>query len=347
LESQGNAHSSEELDAVMRLRSRVASPVARGSECPGENEWPLVAAGIKDREQAELLLRHAAACDHCGPLLRQSVEDFSDDLTPEEETMLARLESSQAKWQERTAGKLSKSPRRWSLGAWFRAQLVPAHGIRTWAYAGGLALLAAVSYRGLLLVQQPAIGDLLATAYTEQRTLDLRIPGAAHGPVRLVRGSADRSRLDRPRALLQGEARIARELAKAPASPTWLQAMGRADVLDWNYEAAISSLQRALSIQPDSPSLMIDLASAYFERAEANNRMTDYAAAVELLNRVIKASPDDPVALFNRAVVEERMHCYDQAIQDWQRYLRVDSGSAWTAEARKRLADVEQSKNRQ
>jgi tetratricopeptide (TPR) repeat protein len=69
--------------------------------------------------------------------------------------------------------------------------------------------------------------------------------------------------------------------------------------------------------------------------------MADYAAAVELLNRALKASPDDPVALFNRAVVNERMHLYDQAIQDWQRYLRVDSGSAWTSEAKKRLADLQ------
>jgi tetratricopeptide (TPR) repeat protein len=91
---------------------------------------------------------------------------------------------------------------------------------------------------------------------------------------------------------------------------------------------------------------MTDLASAYFERAEANNRMTDYAAAVELLNRALKASPDDPVMLFNRAVVEERMHLYDLAIQDWQRYLRVDSGSGWTVEAKKRLADVERAKER-
>src|SRR6266478_9250479 len=273
----------------MRLRSSPIAAVARGSECPGESEWPLVAAGVKEKEQAEVLLRHAAVCDHCGPLLRQCVEDFSDDLTAEEETMLAGLESSQAGWQERAAGKLAgKCPQRRSLGAWLRAQLLPAYGIPKWAYAGGLALLAAVSFWGLLRVQQPAIGDLLATAYTEQRTIELRIPGAAYGPVRLVRGSADRSRLDRPQALLEGEARIARELAKAPASPTWLQAMGRADLLDWNYEAAIASLQRALNIQPDSPSLMTDLASAYFERAEANNRMTDYAAAVELLNRALK-----------------------------------------------------------
>jgi hypothetical protein len=35
------------------------------------------------------------------------------------------------------------------------------------------------------------------------------------------------------------------------------------------------------------------------------------------------------------------MHLYGRAIEDWQRYLRVDSGSSWTAEARKRLADVQ------
>jgi hypothetical protein len=75
----------------------------RGSECPPDSEWPLVAAGLKEMQRAEVLLRHAAACDHCGPLLRQAVEDFSDDLTAEEETMLTRLETSQPGWQERMA----------------------------------------------------------------------------------------------------------------------------------------------------------------------------------------------------------------------------------------------------
>src|SRR5713101_5427771 len=93
LESSGDAHlSSDELDAVMRLK---IPPVARGLECPEDGEWPMVAAGLREGGQAETLLRHAAICDHCGPLLRQVTSDFTGDVTAEEEAMLTRLESSQ------------------------------------------------------------------------------------------------------------------------------------------------------------------------------------------------------------------------------------------------------------
>jgi tetratricopeptide (TPR) repeat protein len=221
---------------------------------------------------------------------------------------------------------------------------MPALRVPGWAYAGGPVVLAALSFWGLFYSHQWPIDELIASAYTEQRTMELRIPKAAYGPVRLIRGSANRSRLERPRALLEGEARIARELAKDPTNPALLQAMGRTDLLDWNYDAAIASFEQALKARPDSPSLMTDLASAYFERVEANHQATGYGAAAEFLSRALRASRDDPVALFNRAIVYERMRLYDQAIEDWQRYLRVDPDGSWTSEATKRAADVEQSK---
>src|SRR2546425_1140105 len=122
------------------VEMRVGRPVARASECPRESEWPLVAAGLKEKEQAGALLRHAALCDHCGPLLRQSVEDFSEDLTAEEETMLAGLETSQARWQRGMAAKLSSPRRSWSIGAWLGEHLPPVPAIPRWAFAGGLSL---------------------------------------------------------------------------------------------------------------------------------------------------------------------------------------------------------------
>jgi tetratricopeptide (TPR) repeat protein len=265
-------------------------------------------------------------------------------LTAEEETALGGFESCQAGWQERMAAKLANPRRTGGIGAWLRERLFPTPRVPGWAYGAGLASLAAASFLGLVFFQQRPIDDLLATAYTEQRTLELRIPKAAYGPVRLVRGSGDRSRLDRPAALLEGEARIAREVEKEPASPALLQAMGRANLLAWNYEAAIASFEQALKLQPDSPSLLTDLASAYFERDEANPNAAGHVPAADLLSKALKAAPDDPVALFNRAIVYERMHRYDQSIEDWQHYLRVDPGSSWTPEARTRLADVEKSK---
>ena len=185
---------------------------------------------------------------------------------------------------------------------------------------------------------QPSIESLLATAYTDRRTFELRIPFAQYGPLRLQRRSKDRSRLDRPQILIDAELRIARELVKNPNNSRWLQARGRVELLDRRFDSAIDDLQQCFTLQPDSPLLMTDLASAYFERGEANESMADYTAALELEIRALKIMPDDPVALFNRAIVYERLHLYNQAIEDWRHYLRVDHNSTWLLEARQRLA---------
>ena len=107
------------------MQRKVDPPAARGSECPGESEWPMVAAGLRKGYQAETLLWHAAMCDHCGPLLRQSVADFSGDTTAEEESMLTRLESSQPQWQQRMAARLAKQQERGGVIAWLSKHLLP------------------------------------------------------------------------------------------------------------------------------------------------------------------------------------------------------------------------------
>src|SRR5262249_9016494 len=156
----------------------------------------------------------------------------------------------------------------------------------------------------LLRTRRPPIDDLLAAAYTEQRTFELRIPRAAYAPVRLTRGNG--SQFDFPPALLEGEVRIARELPKDPGNVALLQAKARADLLKWSYDGAIAALERARKIQPASPSLLTDLASAYFERAEAEHRGGQYAAALALLDKALDAQPNDPVTLFNRAILHDR-----------------------------------------
>ena len=58
--------------------------------------------------------------------------------------------------------------------------------------------------------------DLLAQAYSEQRTIELRIPLARHAPVRVERSEGGRSRLNAPAALLDVEARAKRRLSPLP-----------------------------------------------------------------------------------------------------------------------------------
>ncbi|MGB8012437.1 MAG: CHAT domain-containing protein [Terriglobales bacterium] len=150
------------------------------------------------------------------------------------------------------------------------------------------------------------------------------------------------SNIDRPESLLKAEALIGENLRRNPNSPTWLQAKARADLLDDNYDSAITTLQRALDVQPDSPSLLTDLGSAYFLRAESVARPIDYGNAVEALSKALAKSPDDPIALFNRAIACERMFLYAQAADDWEHYLRIDPQGGWSDEARRHLAAVKQ-----
>ena len=320
---------------------------ARTPGCPQESEWPKLAAGLIRDNQAGELLRHASACDHCGPLLRQSLEDFAEEVTPAEQEFLAGLESARPESQELLATRLARATppndiQDWlrRILAWLRRPLFPRVPVPAWAYTAAGVLLAAFVF---IMTLPPPVEELLAAAFTSQRNLEPRIPDAAYGPVRVVKGSAGVSRLDRPPALLQGEAMIARQLAKNPDDPRWLQARGLAELLDRDFDSAIADFQRSLTLQPGSLRLMIQLACAHFQRAEAGNSQPDYRTALDLLNRALKISPDDPVALFNRSIVYQRMHLQNQAIEDWRHYLRVDPNSKWADEAKKRLADVEQS----
>jgi CHAT domain-containing protein/Tfp pilus assembly protein PilF len=182
----------------------------------------------------------------------------------------------------------------------------------------------------------PSAEQLLAQAYTEQRTLEVRIPGAKYAPMQAERGTGH-SDFDKPTSLLKAKDLIGEALTKNPNDPKWLQARARAELLDGNYESAIKSLQRALETQPDSPSLLTDLGSAYFVRAESANRPVDYGRAIDSFGKALAKSPDDPVSLFNQALACERMFLYTQAVDDWEHYLRVDPQGEWSDDARRRL----------
>jgi CHAT domain-containing protein len=331
-------------EAARMNKLKVEGAVVRGSDCPPESTWLEVAAGTMPSGETAKYLEHVAVCDYCGKLMRRTAEDFADELTPGEETILASLQSTRPAWQERMARQMATESRPHGILERLSKAVAAFFKWPNWTLAATAAAVILSIGVGIQLLRPASATQLLAKAYTEQRSLELRFPGAGYAPMRVQKGGGDRSRLDRPPALLDAEAKIARELAAHPEATDWLQAKGRADLLDWNYEAAIKSFKRALEAEPDSPALQADLAAAYFERAEAADRAIDYGTTIELLAKALKARPDDPVMLFNYAVVLEKMFVYQQAIETWRHYLRVDSKSDWAAEARKRLAELEQKK---
>jgi CHAT domain-containing protein len=186
-----------------------------------------------------------------------------------------------------------------------------------------------------------SIDSLVATAYSEHRTLDLRIPRSQRSELRITRGQ-DIYPTGRPQSLLEAEVAIARGLRAKPDDPVLLVERGNADLLEWSYEAAISDMQQALDTEARSPVVLNGLATAYFERAEAENRFVDYATAYDLQSRALRQSPEDTVILFNRAITAARLFLFDQSIEDFRRYLTLEPSQKWATEAAQRLSDIKE-----
>jgi CHAT domain-containing protein/tetratricopeptide (TPR) repeat protein len=324
------------------LRMGGSSDMPSGSNCVADTEWLNVAAGLLPEAKTRELMKHAAQCGHCGPLLRTAVETLSDEATPDEETLVTSLRSARPEWQGRMAETLRATakprPTKEKRTSWLG-------GFSSWRQSAfvvaTVALIVAAGWFGARMLYPRSPEKLLAQAYTERRTLEVRVPGAKYAPLRVERSNGG-SDVDKPESLLKAEELIGENLRKLPNDPTWLQAKARADLLDGNYDSAIKTLQRALEAQPDSPQLLADLGAAYFVRARSAERPIDYGNAIDSLGKALAKSPDDPVALFNRALACEQMFLYTQAVDDWEHYLRLDPQGEWADEARRRLTALKQ-----
>ena len=303
--------------------------------CPPPTELASLAAGLTEAGRSDALLTHASKCDACGAILHALVEDFSQETTAAESQVLEGLESERPAWHRRVARRMAEESR--------RGRVMPMPSSKWLAAAAAVFLAVSAGWWSWdhWIANDPV--RLIARAYTQQRPFDFRIPNADHAPVRIERGSAGSS-FQRPAALLEAQGRIARELEKDPGSVKWLELRARAEMLDWAPETAIATLQRALERRPDDAVLLADLGVAYALRAEVQNRDVNYGYAIEYLERSLKAKPNVPETIFNRAVVFEQMFLYDDAIREWRHYLELDPAGAWRQEAKRRLADLEQKK---
>ena len=156
-------------------------------DCPPEKELVELAAGILEPERTKELLDHVTSCDFCGPFLKQAVEDFDEHISSEESALLAALQSGTKSWQDNLAAKLSGTTR--SSASSQSARPISAVlsmnflGWTRWILAGAAVFLVAISSWWLLHDRELRhVNSLIAQAYTERRTIELRLPGAAYAP---------------------------------------------------------------------------------------------------------------------------------------------------------------------
>lgn len=309
--------------------------------CPDSGTWGELACGIIAQKEAAQYLEHAASCSSCIEELLYALDALgSNEGVPDE--FRQSLTTATADWQKRFAAKMAGGQT--SVRSVSQPVPVPRRSSRPafplWAYAGLAAVVTLAVGLGLYRWMQGKSSEtLIREAYAQQRTVEMRLPGAGYGPVRVQR-AANQSQISSPRALLEAEVLIKRGLEKRPDDAALLQQEAEADLLNWNYQPALETLNRASRLKPNSFELLVDTATAYFERAEATANPADYEAGLQLLSDAIRLRPDDAAALFNRAILYERLYFYNRAIADWEQFLKIEKDPGWRKEAEQRLSDL-------
>ena len=322
-------------------------------ECPGDSEIQEVAAGVASPDSTAQILQHAAQCDHCGPLLNQYLEIFSEKSSPELDALIDHLPSSKKGWEKAKAREIVRQipnrnpapPRWWPV-------------LRPRILAGAASLAA-------LVIAMPIFGpDMLeawqikttktqvAAAYAENRVIPMRFIGAPYAPLQQggKMGPADGSdELKRPE-LLRAEGKLADKEAAGKLSSKWLQLRGEILILKnpANVGNAEEALNEAKAKGLNDISLEIDLAISYFEadvRADSKHKIPDVSRSINLLTQVL-ANPkltqeQKSVAWFNLAIAYKTSNMLDRAERAWKQYLEIDPNGPWAYEARANLKEVQ------
>ena len=317
--------------------------------CPAEETLQELAAGIAPSEMVEATSEHAAHCDFCGPLLARYMREFSDSLEEEDAALLAQLKSSKPGWQKKFVRKhikVAEEKRGWSLFSGFWPKLATA-GVAAVAVAFG-------TYTFFHHDDLSQAQSLVAAAYGERRTIEMRLPSAPHSdfnPIPVVKGPNDGGDWKSvPASLVEAEALLKQKNASGDLGPQWLQVEGRIDLLQGSsrsIDEAVDAFEKALARNPDNLGLKVDLATAYFEKEmRADHDRPVLVKTIDLLNDVLKNSQPDAslqaAALFDLAIAYEKTELRDLAVNTWKQYLQVDGTSDWAREARKHLESLNQ-----
>jgi hypothetical protein len=205
-----------------------------------------------------------------------------------------------------------------------------------WAFApAATAACAAIAF-SVWFTQRDTpekVEKLLAQAYTEQRTMEMRWPGAEWGPMRVTRGPED-SRFTKSANLLKAEQTIRKY--RTVDSKEWVRPAALAEILEDRPASAIEWLREALVTQPNSSIFKLDLAIAYAQQSAISADPKYRATAIELFNDILKSTPNSQEALFNLALMYTNAAMWGQAVTAWDNYLRVDPGSSWAQEAKQK-----------
>ncbi|MGC2696418.1 MAG: tetratricopeptide repeat protein [Candidatus Angelobacter sp.] len=313
------------------------------SNCPSEEDLRNLAAGLYPGPKAAQLKAHAATCHRCGPLLQEYTEDFSDESSPEEQAFLNQLRTASPEFRQQKAREMFE--REILKKNSVTPEPVPATDGRSffswkWIMVPALPAVALIAV-GIWYLQRDTpekVEALLAQAYTEQRTLEMRWPGATWAPVRENRGAENPSS-SHPDSWREA-AKIIRN-HKSSQQSAWKRASAEAEMLAGNYRVAVTTLSEALQANPESVPLLLDAAIFSFEIGRRKDSRQDIDRSITIFNEILKNHPENHEALFDLGIAYTEIKAWPQAAEVWHQYLRRDPDGPWAVEAKQKLALAE------
>ena len=194
-----------------------------------------------------------------------------------------------------------------------------------WLFAmvavAAVLLLGVVSVRALLdrVTQPKSASEIVQLLLAQHRPFEARLANEPHLPILRTRGTDD------PVAY----GLIAGEMTRLSADS---HEMGRFYLLQKDFAHAIPYLEIASREVGAGADVHNDLGVAYLE---GDGTRLDRAA--EEFRRALDLDPGFAPAVFNLALLYERMNSQEQASVQWKRYLQLDPNSEWGKEAYTRL----------
>lgn len=336
----------------LRIRETDAMRPKPYADCPEESTLREVAAEMASPETSTRVLQHASQCDHCGPLLSQYLEDFSDELPPEIEALIEQLPFSQPQWQRQKAREIAGMVR---VPFWKRLWRSITKPISGWvpATTGVVAVLAGVGIVSgppiINWAQLRSANQSISAAYAQKRTIPGRLTGVDASPYTQdsqKMGSGGEVDDMGWTPMIEAEGSLSRKLASGgKIDPRWLQIKGRILLLKYpRYpEKAEEYFVKAQRLGVKDLSLEIDLAVTYFEKESLLDK-PDFRKTIDRLNKVLESTHPAPTAeekktaLYNLALAYEKTNDPGGlAVSTWEEYLKADPAGAWSDDARRHL----------
>jgi CHAT domain-containing protein len=187
---------------------------------------------------------------------------------------------------------------------------------------------------GLSVVMRPRddLRTLVAAASTTSRKIEPRLGGFEYSP--LVSTQRGEQPLDPGSMKLIGVAGSVLERTKNQHTAAVAQ------LLAGGTRGAVALLQR-VAPRAESARVWSDLAAAtYTDAVERGGDPARFTSALDAADHALRLDDRCPEALFNRALILERLGMDREACDAWERYLAIDTRSAWRREAQRHLCNM-------